>query len=75
MWDKKWPTKTGFYWAYGQFWSVTDFNGKPSKKELKVVEARKVANSMMYTVSNSFIYDSEDHNIFWQRIDDPVLPE
>jgi hypothetical protein len=75
MWIKEWPTKEGFYWAYGDvFGCREDRFGEPYRK-LELAQVRKISNGVIHIVSGQFAFPKEAGLVWWSKIDEPVLPQ
>ena len=52
-WMKSFPKKEGWYWFYGYIFK------RELKKELCIVNVRKIANGFMYICNGNFMYEKE----------------
>jgi len=72
-WKRKFPKKAGFYWFYGVRFGNTELS-KNNKPKLMLVKVRKIRNGFMYIADGHFMYESEEKDYYFQKVEMPELP-
>ena len=57
------PKKPGWYWFYGYPWGNRNASDTPRLAMMKIVQT---SNSIVGTMSNSFIYRKDCEGFFWE---------
>jgi len=73
-WQKEWPTEPGSWWFYGYRFGNKVFPWKENeKRELCLVEVRKVSNGIILVTHGHFL-DKREADGVWQKAILPELP-
>lgn len=79
MWSKEWPTETGWYWLYYSRQSYnTDKNCWETVYTLDSAQVRSAGKDpnkfLMYIRGGAFLFKCEEGTKYWQKMDEPELP-